>query len=107
MTRLLLPYNKSILKTNIALSVILTLLSAMVFLAKESPHSPLYLVIFLYVFWLMTGGFLMSAFYFNISRKNEYYFYYNLGLSKLKLLLFTYALHAILILPLIVILQYV
>ena len=76
-------------------------------MTKESSHSPIYLAVAFYVFWIMTGGFLLSAFYFEISRRNEYYFYYNLGLSKTKLLLITYALHIIFILPLIFILQYV
>jgi len=55
----------------------------------------------------MTGGFFLSAYYFEITRKNEYYFYYNLGISKVKLLLLTYSLHLIFILPLLFILQYV
>lgn len=107
MTRLFLPYNKTILKTNIIFSIVLTLISSLVFLTKESSHSPIYLAIAFYAFWIMTGGFLLSTFYFEISRKNEYYFYYNLGLSKIKLLLITYTLHMIFILPLILILQYV
>jgi len=107
MTRLLLPYTKTILKTNILLSIVLTLISSLVFLTMESTHSPIYLAITYYAFWIMTGGFILSAFYFEISRKNEYYFYYNLGLGKIKLLLITYALHMIFILPLIFILQYV
>jgi hypothetical protein len=107
MTKLFLPYNKTILKTNIILSIVLTLISSLVFLTKESSHSPIYLAITYYAFWIMTGGFLLSVFYFEISRKNEYYFYYNLGLGKIKLLMITYALHTIFILPLLFILQYV
>ena len=34
----------------------------------------------------MTGGSLISIFYKEISRKNEYYFYYNRGISKIKLI---------------------
>lgn len=55
----------------------------------------------------MTGGFLISAYYFEITKKNEYYFYYNLGLSKIRLLLVAYVLHVISVLPLLLILQYV
>jgi hypothetical protein len=95
MTRLFLPYNKTILKINIIFSVVLTFLSSLLFLAKKSIHSPVYLIIVLFTFWIMTGGFLLSAYYFEISRSNEYYFYYNLGLSKIKLLLITYTLHVI------------
>lgn len=107
MTRLFLPYNMTILKTNIILSIVLTFISGLVFLTKESTYSPIYLTIAYYVFWIMTGGFLLSVFYFEISRKNEYYFYYNLGIGKIKLLLITYALHMIFIIPLLFILQYV
>ncbi len=107
MTKLFLPYNKTILKINCIFSIVLTLLSSVVFFTMKSSHSPIYLAIEFYAFCLMTGGFLLSAFYFEISRKSEYYFYYNLGLSKIKLLLITYVLHMIFILPLIFILQYV
>jgi hypothetical protein len=55
----------------------------------------------------MTGGFFLSAYYFEITRKNEYYFYYNLGISKVRLWLLTYSLHLIFILPLLYVLQYV
>jgi hypothetical protein len=56
---------------------------------------------------MMTGGFLLSAFYFEITRKNEYYFYYNLGLSKIKLLSIAYLLNFLFVIPIIYILQYV
>ena len=107
MTRLLLPYNKSILKLNIVFSIVLTFLSSLAFLSKESSHSAIFLVIAYYAFWIMTGGFFLSAYYFEITRKNEYYFYYNIGISKIKLLLLTYSLHMIFILPLLYVLQYV
>ena len=55
----------------------------------------------------MTGGFFLAAYYFEIARKNEYYFYYNLGVSKTKLILFAYTLHLLFILPLLYIIQYV
>jgi len=107
MTRLLLPYNKTILKLNIIFSIVLTFLSSLSFVLKESGHSFVYLTIAYYAFWIMTGGFILSAFYFEISRKNEYYFYYNLGIGKIKLLLLAYTLHMILILPLLIVLRYV
>ena len=107
MTRLLLPYNKTILKLNIIFSLVLTFLSSLLFLSKKSSHSPIFLIIAFYAFWIISGGFFLSAYYFEITRKNEYYFYYNLGISKIKLLLLTYSLHIIFILPLLYILQYV
>jgi hypothetical protein len=107
MIRLLLPYNKTILKTNIVFSIFLTMLSGLLFLTKTSQHSPAYIIIFSFIIWLMTGGFLLSAFYFEISRKNEYYFYYNLGYSKIKLLLAAYLLNFLFVIPAIYILRYV
>jgi hypothetical protein len=83
------------------------MLSSLVFLARPSPHSPAYIIIYSFVVWIMTGGFLLSAFYFEISRRNEYYFYYNLGLSKIKLLLTAYLLNFLFVIPVIYILQYV
>lgn len=38
---------------------------------------------------LMTGGSLLSIWYKDLSRKNDYYFYYNRGLGKGQLMLFT------------------
>jgi hypothetical protein len=107
MTRLFLPYNKTILKTNIVFSIFLTMLSGLLFLTKTSPHSPAFIIIFSFIVWIMTGGFLLSAFYFEISRKNEYYFYYNMGLSKIKLLLTAYLLNFLFVIPAIYILRYV
>jgi len=115
MTKLLLPYNKTILKINVIFSSILAIISSaiikitsdLVGLEVKDPQSPLHLIIWYYIIWIMTGGFFISAFYFEITRKNEYYFYYNLGLSKTKLILFAYTLHIIFIIPLLYILQYV
>lgn len=107
MIRLFLPYNKTVLKTNIIFSIFLTLLSSLILLAIPSPHSPTYIILRSFVVWIMTGGFLLSAFYFEITRKNEYYFYYNLGLSKIKLLFTAYLLSFIFVLPVLVFMQYV
>lgn len=107
MTKLFLPFNKTILKMSVIFSIFLTFLSSLFILTQTSKHSLAYLVIAFFTFWILTGGFLLSFFYFEITRKNEYYFYYNLGISKIKLLLMTYLLHIIFILPLLYILQYV
>jgi len=107
MTKLFLPYNKTVLKTNIIFSIFLTFLSSLLFLARPSTHSPVFIIICCFIIWILTGGFLLSAGYFEISRKNEYYFYYNLGLSKIKLILLAYLLNLVTVLPLVYILQYV
>jgi len=107
MIRLFLPYNKTILKTNIIFSIFLTLLSGAILLSIPSTHSPAYIIIRSFVIWMMTGGFLLSAFYFEITRKNEYYFYYNLGLSKIRLLSNAYLLSFIFVITILYILQFV
>jgi hypothetical protein len=107
MIRLFLPYNKTILRTNIVFSIFLSLLSSLILLAMPSSHSQTYIILRSFVVWIMTGGFLISAFYFDITRKNEYYFYYNLGLSKIKLLLNAYLLSFLFVIPIIFLLQYV
>ena len=107
MMKLFLPYNKTILKTNIIFSLFLTLLSSVAILNDKSSHTLIYLTIWFFVVWIMTGGFILSVFYFEITRKTAYYFYYNLGLGRIKLLLFTYILHMVFILPLLFILHYV
>ncbi len=38
---------------------------------------------------MMTGGPILSIFYKEISKKNEYYFYYNRGISKVNLIAFS------------------
>ena len=107
MIRLLLPYNKTILKNNLILSVFLSILSILRFLALPTRHSIAYLIIFIYTAWILTGGFLLSASYFEMTRKNEYYFYYNLGISKIKLILTAYLLNFIFVVPLLIALYYV
>ena len=53
----------------------------------------------------MTGGPLISIFYKEISRKNEYYFYYNRGISKIKLIVVSLILNVLVGIILISIIQ--
>lgn len=41
----------------------------------------------------MTGGTLISLFYKELTAKNEYYFYYNRGISKISLMLVSFSLN--------------
>lgn len=107
MFRLLLPYNKTILKMNIGISLFLTLISSIILLRLPSSHSPVYLILRVYVSCLMSGGFMMSAFYYELTKKKEYYFYYNLGLSKIRLIFNAYLLGFITVVPFIILMQYV
>ena len=36
------------------------------------------------------GGYIISLGYFEVSKSNQYYFYYNMGLSKLRLFIVSY-----------------
>jgi hypothetical protein len=55
----------------------------------------------------MTGGPLISLFYKEVSRKNEYYFYYNRGISKISLIVMSLAFNALVGVILISIIQHV
>ncbi|SEW49760.1 hypothetical protein [Chitinophaga arvensicola] len=48
---------------------------------------------------LMTGGFLLSVFFYGLVFENRYYFYYNKGYSKMRLITWSYLLN---LLPLLV-----
>jgi hypothetical protein len=67
-------FYKSTLFANLLFSVVISLI---VF--------PLFFTILPIV--IMTGGPVLSLFYKEISQKNEYYFYYNRGISKISLIL--------------------
>ncbi len=45
--------------------------------------------------YMMTGGPILSLFYKEISKKNEYYFYYNRSISKVSLIVVSMALNLI------------
>jgi hypothetical protein len=107
MINLYLLFNKSILKTNVTVSVLLTILSLLVSFDQKIEQSVIFILISSFVVWIMTGGFLLSLFYHHLSRKNEYYFYFNLGLTRLKLIGAAYLIHFVLITPFLVILYYV
>lgn len=107
MIRLYLLYFKTILKTNALVSFPVTIISVLPSLSISTLYSLIYLWIFSYIVCLITGGFLLSLLYFNFSRRNEYYFYYNLGLTKVKLIGIAYLFHLIIISPFLLFLFYV
>jgi hypothetical protein len=107
MIKLCLLFNKTIFWTNVPVSVLLTILASLLAIDPKIEHSVIFILIFIFILCIMTGGFLLSIFYNHLYRKNEYYFYYNFGLSKLKLISAAYIFHFVFITPLIVILFYV
>jgi hypothetical protein len=54
----------------------------------------------------LSVGFLLGIIFYEISRKNEYYFYYNLGISKLRLILTSFLFHIIIIIPILIVAIY-
>lgn len=70
-------------------------------LGQNGFDSGLYGFLFVFTLSFLTGGFLFSVYLFNIMKKRQYYFYYNKGLSQVRLILCTYALHLpVIVLPL-------
>jgi len=104
MISLYLLYFKSILKTNIILSVLFTMSSLLYLNIGNTLGSLVEYVLRCFIIAMMTGGFLFGVYYFEITRKNEYYFYYNVGLTKAKLLLMAYLFHLVVMIPFLIIL---
>jgi len=77
---------KSTMVFNFASSVLIAFTVHLTLATLPDPPPPLYEV---YIRCCMYGGSLLSLFYKEISNKNEYYFYYNRGISKLSLIVTT------------------
>lgn len=104
MISLYLLYFKSILKSNIILSFLFTISSIIYFNIGNNLGSLVEYALRCFIIAIMTGGFLFGVYYFEITRKSEYYFYYNVGLTKAKLLLTAYLFHLVVIIPFLIIL---
>jgi len=96
MIRPYLIYNNQIIKLSLFVSLLATFLA--VVLNQNGITLSGLIIIFLIGF--LTGGFLSGILFYNMFRKKEYYFFYNLGISKLKLILVSYLFHLIISLPL-------
>jgi hypothetical protein len=106
MIRKSLPYCIPVLIMNLILSPIATFFAILFlssFLEKEITLSG---VLMSFIISFLTGGYIFGILYFELARKREYYFYYNLGISKLRLILTTYLFHIILIIPVLIIALY-
>ena len=79
-------YFKSTLVLNLSSSVLLAFIVYLTLKTLPDVPPPLYVV---YIRCCMFGGPLLCLFYKEISTKNEYYFYYNRGISKLNLFITT------------------
>ena len=102
-----LPYFSVVLVINLVFSPIATVLATLVskpFLTDQV--ITLHKVISTFILFFITGGFLIGALFYELARKNEYYLYYNLGISKIKLILITYLFHLLLMIPFLIFAHY-
>jgi hypothetical protein len=107
MLKKILPYFYQVLMIDLLISPI----STFFFIILVKSYFPeieisLSTVLVYFVISFLTGGYLLGVLFFELARKNEYYFYFNLGISKLRLVLTTYLFHIILIIPLLIIAIY-
>jgi hypothetical protein len=84
--KMLLNYYKDIQLINLPLSLAAALLASI-----EGAFLKVFIITFL------SGGFLMSIYFFEQKRAAQYFFYYNKGLSKIRLLLLTYLINILLV----------
>ncbi len=106
MIRKFLPYFYPVIIINLIASPIATTFATILskqFLEEEITLSK---VMFSFIVSFITGGYLLGVLYFELVRKNEYYLYYNLGISKIKLIIMTYLFHLIVISPFLIIAYY-
>jgi len=102
MIRKTLPYCLFVFKLDLLISLLTTFISA-----PLSPEGITFdLLSYFFILSYLSGGFLLGILYFEFARKQEYYFYYNLGISKLRLILTSYLFNLVLSMPLMIIATY-
>jgi len=90
-----LPYSLQVLKLNLIISTLVTFLGIVLSSSFSENNITLSGVMYLFILSFLTGGYLLGILYFELARQREYYFYYNMGISKLRLMLMTYLFHLI------------
>jgi hypothetical protein len=102
MIRKSLPYCLFVFKLDFLISLLATSI-----MASLSPKGiTLDLLSYLFILSYISGGFLIGVLYFEFARKQEYYFYYNLGISKFRLVTTSYLINLIFAIPLMIIAFY-
>ncbi len=97
-----LIYNNQIIKLSVFVAILGTLLSG----PLDQNGFNLSGLIRTFLIGFLSGGFLSGVMFFKMFRNKEYYFYYNLGISKLKLILVSYSFHLLISIPLVIIQLY-
>lgn len=100
-------YNRSIFKINLMASFVFALFLSPNLMDDFSIKTIIAAFLNGLIISLPTGGFLLALFFYQISRKNEYYFFYNMGLSRIQLVIGSYIIHILVLIPLIIIYSYV
>jgi len=86
-------FYKSTLIINLASSVLLAFIvksAANISIDSKIAETPLSII---YIKCCMFGGPFICFYYNELSKKNEYYFYYNKGISKLSLYIVTFSIY--------------
>jgi len=100
MIKKFLPFSLLVLKINLLVSLLTTLFLAVTIAPKEITIDR---ISYWFLISFLSGGLILGVLYFEISRNKEYYFYYNLGFSKPKLILATYLFHLIIALSILIV----
>ena len=100
-------YNRSIFKINLMASFVFALFLSPNLMEDYSIKTIFIATLNGLIISLPTGGFILALFFYQISRKNEYYFFYNMGLSRIQLMIGSYVIHILTLIPLIIIYSYV
>lgn len=123
MTSLYLLFSKAILKYNLAFTFLFSLLLWPLYLKEDIVRSVTsgltsdyfdYTVsavgmamIRAFMWSFLTGGFIIAVFYYESRHRNEYYFFFNLGMTKSGLIIISYLVHFVISIPLLYILYHV
>lgn len=96
-------YFKNTLVFSLSSSVLLAFIGNLTLITLPDPP-PFHII---YIRCCMFGGPLLCLLYYEMTRKNEYYFYYNRGISKLSLFITTLSTYILIGCLLLIILRYV
>lgn len=101
-----LPYSITVLKLNLLVSIMVTALASVLAMYLYENGITLARIIYFFIISFLTGGYLSGTLFFEMVKNREYYFYFNLGFSKLRLIGMTYLFHILLALPFIIMIIY-
>jgi len=93
MTKLFKVHTFYVFRINLILSLVISLIGYFLSPPINEKVFSVFDIVYLFMVSFLTGGYLTGIMLFDFSRKREYYIFYNLGISKLKLLSITYLFH--------------